>query len=449
MTPDDRQSDLDHETLVAYLDGELDDAATVEVENRLASDSQYRQQLQQLERTWDLLDELPIMEPTEAFTRSTLELVVDDARKAIGRDRKKLWSIPLQMGIIAVFPILCYWITATYLQWRQEAPVRQLVSEIPFLEKYELYESVGSIEFAKLLDDQKLFEDFVTDDDTVTTDQHAWNPSSELLEQMDANQRVDLRRAKDRFENQLTDAERTGLKEFHEQLRIRDDRDQLLDTMLRYHTWSTEMTKTDQNSRQAVGMLGDKAPEERIRIVESLLKEQRQSMFGGNIPEGDKEIIYQWFEKLIAENETKIRSRIANLKRPGKRYSRYLDRVDVQSPVDFLARLLIRIDFDTIADLITAEQLEGLKTQLSKRSRQIISDKENDREQRKFIVLLNSRLYVSSEKLRDFYYNELTPEERSDLDNLFGARWRNAVRDMFLRNRFQDTPRIRPDWPLP
>ena len=46
------------ELLVAYLDGELDEAARVNVEKRLAEEPDLRSRLTLLERAWDLLDEL-------------------------------------------------------------------------------------------------------------------------------------------------------------------------------------------------------------------------------------------------------------------------------------------------------------------------------------------------------------------------------------------------------
>ena len=41
--------------LSAYLDGELDEKQTQEVENRLGSDSKYLAELQSLQKTWDYL----------------------------------------------------------------------------------------------------------------------------------------------------------------------------------------------------------------------------------------------------------------------------------------------------------------------------------------------------------------------------------------------------------
>lgn len=65
----------DDERLVAYLDGELDDAAAVQVEQLLASNPEVRHQVEKLSRTWDLLDLLPSPRASQEFTNRTLTAV--------------------------------------------------------------------------------------------------------------------------------------------------------------------------------------------------------------------------------------------------------------------------------------------------------------------------------------------------------------------------------------
>ena len=61
MSTDDQNRKTDQETLVAYLDGELSETEIVEVEKRLTINNDLRQQLNGLERTWDMLDELCLL----------------------------------------------------------------------------------------------------------------------------------------------------------------------------------------------------------------------------------------------------------------------------------------------------------------------------------------------------------------------------------------------------
>ena len=76
-----------NEQLVAYLDGELDDESSRQIEERLTSDSTLREQLGQLERTWDALDELEQIEVDEEFAQTTIEMV------AVAAERNATWTI--------------------------------------------------------------------------------------------------------------------------------------------------------------------------------------------------------------------------------------------------------------------------------------------------------------------------------------------------------------------
>jgi len=75
------QPDPLEERLVAYLDGELDDAQAREIEELLATDPKAREILAGLERTWSLLDKLSPGQVDDAFTRTTIEMVSVAAEK--------------------------------------------------------------------------------------------------------------------------------------------------------------------------------------------------------------------------------------------------------------------------------------------------------------------------------------------------------------------------------
>src|SRR6266542_1206323 len=63
----------DKAELVAYLDGELDEAATQAVEAKIAADPNARAELDALKQTWGMLDYLPKANPSPNFTHRTLE----------------------------------------------------------------------------------------------------------------------------------------------------------------------------------------------------------------------------------------------------------------------------------------------------------------------------------------------------------------------------------------
>jgi hypothetical protein len=436
MKPEDQKNDEDHETLVSYLDGELDPNETVEVENRLAEDPAYRNQLHALERTWDMLDVLPAVEPTESFTRSTLELVINDAKFAIQKKRKNWWATALKVATLIAVPCLCYAATAAILDWRSQKPVNELVNELPFLQKYELYESIKTIEFAELLNEQKLLADIEMSDSEFGSEKFAWEPSRTVLDNLNDEERADLRRAKLRFEG-LTDVEKNALRSTHEQILKRDDRDELLSAMQRYQIWSTERTYSNSD----INSLSDMEPTKAIAKVKEMLKSERESMASNSFPSADKDVVFKWFDRLIEDNEQKIRDQIVKLKKG--REGRSLSRISADQSIDVLGFILIRMDHEFVMSLISDEELTDLTESVSSYSRRLITGKANPTEQRRFIVMMNSQIYVSQEKLRHFYDHELTSDDRRKLERYTGQELRDKVKEQYIRSRFRNESRSR------
>lgn len=150
--------DAIQEELVAYLDGELDSAAVLIVERKLADDEGYRQRLQQLQAAWDLLDHLPRSHVDQSFTHDTLKLVAlsaeDDAQKTkrqAARWRQAGWV----SGVATAAAAACvgYFLVAGFVS----RPNDQLVKDLPLLENVDLYRHTDSLEFLKKLDREGLF----------------------------------------------------------------------------------------------------------------------------------------------------------------------------------------------------------------------------------------------------------------------------------------------------
>jgi len=76
------QAEKDSELLTAYLDGELSESETIAVEKRLATDSEFRSQMQELQNAWDMLDALPLVRPDSAFVRTTVEMAIAGKQKS-------------------------------------------------------------------------------------------------------------------------------------------------------------------------------------------------------------------------------------------------------------------------------------------------------------------------------------------------------------------------------
>ena len=150
------------QTLVAYLDGELTETETAEVESRLAIDGELRGRLRELQLAWDMLDELPQMAPDRSFLKSTIEMVVTTSRKK--KTRWHRW--PLRVAAVAIAFGLAATIAFQVVRYRQNEPYRAFVADLDFLENVDMYDSVDSIEFLEQLYAEGVFvaEEELTDE---------------------------------------------------------------------------------------------------------------------------------------------------------------------------------------------------------------------------------------------------------------------------------------------
>lgn len=146
------------EELVAYLDGELEDAARQRVERRLADDAEYRGRLTRMQKTWDMLDVLEKTEPDDGFVHTTVEMIAlktkedEEGRKsAVVRSTRITW---LAAGVASlVSAVAGYFLLMNVL----EAPDRKLVRDLPVIERVDEYRLVDDLEFLQQLEKEGLF----------------------------------------------------------------------------------------------------------------------------------------------------------------------------------------------------------------------------------------------------------------------------------------------------
>ncbi len=152
----------DQQALVAYLDGELDSAGVMEVEKRLAQDADYREQLQELQRSWDLLDDLPQPTADEQLTKTTVEMVAlqtaDDVRQQEPQLRRRLRLRQVAVvGTCLLGLMLSYFAVRTWL----DRPNRQFLEDLPVIERVDLYQYVDDMAFLEALAEEGLFDEDV------------------------------------------------------------------------------------------------------------------------------------------------------------------------------------------------------------------------------------------------------------------------------------------------
>jgi anti-sigma factor RsiW len=146
------------EQLVAYLDGELDTAASRRIEELLADDPKVRLTLQRLDRTWQLLGALDATPVDERFIQSTLEMVtvaaveeVEQSRAQAPRRRRRRWL--LTAASVAAAGLAGFLIVGRMVP----DPNQELIEELPVLENLDQYSQVGDVEFLQMLCQEGLF----------------------------------------------------------------------------------------------------------------------------------------------------------------------------------------------------------------------------------------------------------------------------------------------------
>lgn len=151
--------------LIAYLDGEMDVAGCRRVESILSSQPGARRDLEQLERTWSLLDQLPRARVDGTFTRTTVEMVAVSESQAINHQnqdepkrRRRTWLIGACSLLAAA---VVGFVTVTTLI---PDPNEELLREYPVLEHLDEYRQAGSIDFLQQLSQEGLFVAEATSD---------------------------------------------------------------------------------------------------------------------------------------------------------------------------------------------------------------------------------------------------------------------------------------------
>jgi anti-sigma factor RsiW len=160
----------DRANLVAYLDGELDEAAARALEAKLSLDPEARAEADTLRRTWELLEYLPRPEPSASFTNRTLEKLAvqrtTGRRPAAGRRGWPWWALGLGWAA-ALLVAAGGGLGAAHLLWprdasmpREPAEVEDLMVRNPRVVEYRrVFEQVEDIDFLRSLDDPELFGD--------------------------------------------------------------------------------------------------------------------------------------------------------------------------------------------------------------------------------------------------------------------------------------------------
>jgi anti-sigma factor RsiW len=147
--------------LVAYLDGELTEPATKEIDQVLSKSPAVRHDVEMLARTWDLLDELPRLSSGEDFTARTLAVVKNEeaprpllppgwVERLKSQQLRRTGIAVVWLGALGASALAGYTVTSRWIPDSSE----DLLRNLEVVEKLDLYRNVESLEFLKKLDEK-------------------------------------------------------------------------------------------------------------------------------------------------------------------------------------------------------------------------------------------------------------------------------------------------------
>lgn len=152
--------DEDDELLTAYLDGELQSGEQTQLQMRLMDDERLRGRLADLQKAWDLLDELPETPVNQEFTKSTLELVVHRAQvqheTVALKQSSKAWRFYGLWGLLGVASLLVGIASGAILQSRQARLERKQLVAVAGLPGFKVLETLDAVQEFAALDDLDL-----------------------------------------------------------------------------------------------------------------------------------------------------------------------------------------------------------------------------------------------------------------------------------------------------
>lgn len=157
-----RLSSEQRENLTAYLDGELDENATQEIEQVLAVSEVARHEVDMLSRTWDMLSVLPAHKASDQFTHKTMtnlrasENAGPSALQVLlYRNARRGAVLAAWTGGLCLVGYLAFMATNHWVPNESE----QLLDDYSVIDNLDKYGEVGSVEFLQVLKSKHTFSE--------------------------------------------------------------------------------------------------------------------------------------------------------------------------------------------------------------------------------------------------------------------------------------------------
>ena len=140
--------------LVAYLDGELNEAESRAIATKLTLSVTARRESEVLQKTWELLEHLPMPRASESLTQRTLTEIgrIDLAGNSLFSSASKTLRHARSLATVLLASAACFVLGFLLVRWVWPDPTARLVRDLPIAEHLDEYRNVGTIEFLERLD---------------------------------------------------------------------------------------------------------------------------------------------------------------------------------------------------------------------------------------------------------------------------------------------------------
>ncbi|NOY30270.1 MAG: hypothetical protein GXP28_08860 [Planctomycetes bacterium] len=259
------------EQIVSYLDGELSAEESARVEQRLATDEAFRRELQSLDRAWAALEELPLTTVEDRFAKTTMEMVVQNAR---GEVDQKTRALPIQkrnrtlrngllVATAAVLGCLVFRIS-----WQN--PNRSLLADLDVIQNADVYAQFREVDFLRQLSRRVPSDAWPADADSRLEEESPAGSPEQWLEDLAKDERLALRAKTNRF-RALPAERQEQLRRIHNEINTAKDAEQLQQTMRAYQQWLGSLPASEQYE------LRELSADRRVGRIQKMLRQHATS----------------------------------------------------------------------------------------------------------------------------------------------------------------------------
>lgn len=305
------------EELVAYLDGELPPEECRAVEDRLANDEAYREQLRDLDQAWEALDALPASTVDDGFAKTTIELACVAAQEDLSQ-RKSLAAVETRSrlrwwvagGVAAA--LMAFIIVRGLLAHRNNIQL----ADLPVIGQINTLTLVPDIEFLRKLSNSVQPEAFVRDksafDETLLDYTKASAPTiaerrtwvESLTSEKKAQLADDARAFNDLRNNP---AEKDRVRQLTDEINHAPDNAHLRTTLVAYGQWLARQKPGEQEKLRTD--FAKLSTDERVNLVRAMVERENEQI-AQHLDESDATILKVAIAKLAKEKQAELLQRI-------------------------------------------------------------------------------------------------------------------------------------------